>query len=490
MMASNTAKTIKGVSSQSVVTVMMGLLELISFSIMSRLLTKSEFGYYAVIMSITMVFRALAEAGIGSSIIQKKNPDSSFVNTAYTLSFILGIVATIIVILCSKQLSTLIADKSIHKPLMLISFTILPYSLNSVYKGLFLKDLHFMKLGSFQATAFIISQIFAIMLAFFKYGLYSIVIGNILNIFLQNLILRFTSKYKPRFGLSKAHIKSIFSFGGWLTLSRMTGTIYSQIDKILMAKWFSVLELGCFYRTRSLIDTADSQIGGIFDTTLFPILSNIQDEKTTIQNAYSKCMYMGCVCFSLLFVIFFFNAKLIILCFFGEKWLDQILLFRLLSFSMLFYAFSRLADCFIRSLALVRFGFFITLSSCIVLVSCIYFSIGYGTLGVAVVVVSVNLLFSLIKTLYVCVKTDTKFITIIGNSMRGIVGIIPLVVIGVIYLMLYDHTVINSIIFAVIFILVIVIEFAFFPDVIGFIYKYQLYPTIKTFVFSRFVAKK
>ena len=57
---SNYDKTVKGMSSQTVVTVLLAILELTAFAIMSRLLTKTEFGNYAVIMSITMVLRSLA----------------------------------------------------------------------------------------------------------------------------------------------------------------------------------------------------------------------------------------------------------------------------------------------------------------------------------------------------------------------------------------------------------------------------------------------
>lgn len=489
---SNSEKTIKGISSQTVVTVAMGLLELISFSIMSRLLTKSEFGYYAVIMSITMIFRSLAEAGIGASVIQRKNADHVFIDTAYSLSIIFGVIATSIVIICSGWLSSFISDSTIHIPLILISLTILPYSLNSVYKGLFMKDLHFMKLGILQAVAFTIAQILAIILAYFKYGLYAIVIGNILNILLQNAILRINSIYKPKFFISKEKIKDIISFGGWLTLSRLTGTIYSQIDKLLMSKWFSVVELGNFYRTRALIDTADSQVGGIFDVALFPILSNIQDNKEAIQHAYKKCMYMGCVIFSFLFVFFFFNAKLIILCFLGEKWLDQLILFRLLSISMAFFAFSRLADCFIRSLAYVKIGFFIKLFSCFILIPCIYFLRIHGAIGVAIAVISVNFSISMIKTIFICYKTRIRFMDIAMNAVRGSFCSFPLIIMGLLFMLFFDHSILNSIVFFLIYGIAALLIFVLYPDLVGVTYKIQVYPIIKDIVFSHihFLRKK
>ena len=59
---SNTNKVIKGVSSQTLVTLFLGILEIVSFSIMSRLLTQEDFGYYAAIIAVSVVFSALSDS--------------------------------------------------------------------------------------------------------------------------------------------------------------------------------------------------------------------------------------------------------------------------------------------------------------------------------------------------------------------------------------------------------------------------------------------
>lgn len=476
---SNFSKTIKGLYSQSFVTVVMGILGLLSFSIMSRLLTKTEFGYYATIISVVMIFRSLAEAGIGSSIVQHKDNSVDFVNTAYSLSLIVGGIATFVVITFSRFFSDVIADRSIQIPLILISLTLVPYSLNSVYSSLLLKDLHFLKIGIFQIVAFLVSNVIAIIMAVMDYGLLSIVIGNILYILFQNIIFRFFSPIKPFFSISKQCTLDILNFGGWLTASRLIGAIYSQIDKILMAKLLSIADLGNFYRTRGFIEDINGRLGGVFDTTLFPILSRIQDDKNAIQRAYKKSVDLGSIFFSMLFLLFFFNARLIILCFLGDKWLDQITLFRILTLSMLFYFLTRFADCFIRSLAYVKFGFYIQLLSCCLLMLSVFYAVSYGALGVAVAVVAVNLLSSIIKAKYICSKIGISFFSLCKYSLRGVAYAIPLVIMGIIFIINYDESNTQSIIFLCCFIAVSIVLFICCPKIIGETYANQIYPHLK-----------
>ena len=126
-----TQKTISGIFSQTTVTVLVGIVEVLSFSIMSRLLTQEDFGYYAAITAITTVFASFSETGIGSAIIQRKEIDSKFINNSFTLSFLFGTFITLLLLISSKPLSSLIADESMTIPLMIMSVTLLSNCLSS-----------------------------------------------------------------------------------------------------------------------------------------------------------------------------------------------------------------------------------------------------------------------------------------------------------------------------------------------------------------------
>lgn len=71
-MADKTTQFLKGASTQAIITVVMGAMEIVVFAIVSRLLSKTDFGYYAAITGIIAVVLSIYEAGLGSSVIQKK----------------------------------------------------------------------------------------------------------------------------------------------------------------------------------------------------------------------------------------------------------------------------------------------------------------------------------------------------------------------------------------------------------------------------------
>ena len=128
--------TTKGLSEQAVVTIIYGAVELFTFAIISRLLTKDEFGYYAIIQGVRGVLLFASEAGIGSSIIQRKDTSSQYIHAAFTLSFSLGLFFSFLLFLFAKTLSLLLADSSLISYLQIIAFTLFINSVGSVARSL------------------------------------------------------------------------------------------------------------------------------------------------------------------------------------------------------------------------------------------------------------------------------------------------------------------------------------------------------------------
>ena len=82
---SHSERLFKGISIQTIITILMGIMEISLFSIMSRLLSIEYFGYFAAISGVIAITSCISEAGLGSAIIQKKDASKGFISTAFTL---------------------------------------------------------------------------------------------------------------------------------------------------------------------------------------------------------------------------------------------------------------------------------------------------------------------------------------------------------------------------------------------------------------------
>lgn len=489
MMQSNSQKVIKGISSQTVVTILIGLVEICSFSIMSRLLSKDDFGYFAALIAITSIFSALSETGIGSAIVQKKNADETFFNNAFTLSFVIGIFLMSLLCGFSGVMANLIVDSSIQIPLIIISCTLLLSCVTSVPRSILHKQRMFYRLGLTKLFSMIISTSVAICLALKGFGYYSILARIVLDGLLVYSISLFLAKTKFHFAWDWDVIKKIFNFSGWLMASSLFRNLANSIDSLIMPKLLSVTMLGAYNRPKGFISQISSQLNGIFDTALFPVLSEIQDDNNAIKNAYINSVYFMNVFAMVLSLLFIFNGNLLIRIFFGEQWLNISVLFVVLSLSLVMNIDGRLNDCYLRSLALTKAQFFFRIAE--FLLNLVFMVVGsrWGIVGFAIGCVCSNCLMTCLKMFYLNRKISVSslkiFKSIISSWSAGLV-VIPLMII--LHFVIPD-TFLGNVINGICLLMLFFVIFFLFPSIVGKKYKTDVYPKICK-KFRQIVAKR
>lgn len=477
-MGNNTKTLINGMSIQTLVTIILAVIELAYFSIMSRLLSKTDFGYYATITGIMAVLSSLSEAGLGASIIQKKGADNIYISVAYTLSAILGVCFTSFLYVSAPWIAKLIADETIIIPLKVISITILLNGMNSCGNAILYKNLKFKIIGLNSIITCFISSIIGIILAYLDFGLISVITYSVLNSLITFVLLYMFYVKIPRFQINKNDARKIFSFGGWLTLSALVNNIMNQVDKLLLPRWLSIEKLGAYNRPSGFLNTMSSKINGIFDSVLFPMLSDFQDDTKKITAVFYRALELLNTFSCILALAFVFNSDLIINVFFGKDWRELSTILQILSISLVFNINNRLVDCFFRSLNYVKIGFYIRCLGLFLMLSAIYWGSRNGIVGVAIAVVTANIITILCKLLILCHKVHASKFKMLLTLICSWRASLPLFLFGLPF-MFFEHNLIIEFIFAILFLIILLIEFVFFPKFVGVEYRQTVYPYIK-----------
>ena len=401
----------RGLSSQTLVVIMMGVLEIGVFALMSRLLTPEDFGYYAIILAVISVFQCVTEAGLGSAVIQRSDAPKEFISTALGWSVILGVVFSLLSIVLAQPLSELMGyGNELTDSLRWMSITILLCSVNSVARALFMKTLDFMKFGWCQVVAYVISSGIGIGLAIAGYGVKSVVASAIANAVLMTIILFGVRGVMPNFRIYSHYNKDILSYGGWLTGSVIVRRITTELDKFILTRWIPVAQIGAYNRPSGFISSIVDRVNGIYDTVLFPILSSYYDDKEKLKDSFLTATSLVSWFSMILMAAFVLCAQIIIDIFFGSEWEWLVGIFRILSLSVLFLAYSRIGDCYFRSLGWVKAYFNIRLIVCFITLACVYIGCQYGIVGVAIGVFASRVVDSAIKLLYLAVELSVSIV--------------------------------------------------------------------------------
>lgn len=466
----------KGLSIQTIVSVTIALLQLIVFAIFSRLLTREEFGYYAALMGVIAIFTSISDAGIGSALIQKNNASEKYLSTAFSLSIFFGTVISLLSFSLSGAIANTIADETLVIPLRILSICVFLYSVQGVAVCYFRKQLDFKTVGLCKIASYVLSSIIAICLALYGVGLYSLIILYLLDSIFYTLFI-YSKLRPPKISFNLIDVKEIVSFGGWLTLGVIVTNISNQLDKLLLGNLLSVGKLGEYNRPSGFINNIIAMINTIFDTVLFPILSQLQDQADQASKILFRTNYLLSSFGGLLSALLIVNSHLIILFFFGGEWVDIVPIMQICSFSAIFMMNNTLSDCFFRSFNLVKQGFYIRLSGLFISVSFLFVGAKAGIMGVAIAVLLSNLLTVVIKTSYLCYSFKASLLLFWYNWLKSLIPAMPIFVMLVVYLLM-PKTFISLLILAVISLQIILFELFVTPHLFGEDFQSAIYPRI------------
>lgn len=479
MVENNRKNFFKGLSVQSIVTITMGVLEIVVFALMSRLLTKNEFGYYAALTGVLTISTCITEAGLGAAIIQKKDADNSYISTAFTMSWILGLCGTMVIFVFAPVIAELVSDSNMTLPLRIMSVNVFLACISSVRRCFLIKELRFKQVGLYNVVSYSISSLVGIIMALKGFGLYSVVSIPIVNLILFNMLLYFPKGSLPKFKITPSQVKEIFSFGGWLTASVIVNNITQHLDRLCLSRWISVVALGSYNRPAGFVANITTKINGIFDTVLFPTLSKMQDDADAVRRVFVQAVKLLNSFSVILFAIFFFNAELIVKIFFGSEWESLVPVLRIVSIYVIFNIDGRLVDCYFRSLNLVKLGFELRVFVSLMTLLLLYVGSKFDIIGVAVSLVLANVITVFIKVFFLCKRIGTSFLSIfcaVFVAYRSILPLLPLCLLNLFY---FNHGTYQQVIFATIMGLAIFVELVFFPKLVGKEYCNVMYPLIR-----------
>lgn len=230
------------------------LLRLGSNLLLTRLLFPEAFGLMAIVQTIVLGINLLSDLGINTTIIQhKKGADPEFLNTAWTLQIMRGVVLFLVAIAVSGAVAKFYQQPMLMQILPVVAFGMLIQSFRSTKvivanRALKIKHNTMIELG-----AYVLGLVITIFLAWKYHSVWAIVIGGLAN----SIASAWASHYLlpgmgNRFAWHPLSFLEIFGLSKWLFLNSILTFFSGEGNRLIVAKLLDVRMLG-FYTLASMI---------------------------------------------------------------------------------------------------------------------------------------------------------------------------------------------------------------------------------------------
>ena len=209
------------------------LLTPITNMILARILVPDVFGVIATITMITSFADLLTESGFQQYLIQKDFQNEEKIkecaNIAFFINFCISSFLLILIFFNRFFLAKTFGDVSIASAIFVASLQLPITSVSSVQMTLFKRNLDFKPIFYSQTLSALVPLLITVPLAFFGFGYWSVIIGNLIGTILKAILLSFLSKYNLKFYFAYNEFKDMFSFSFFALLESLSSWLVNWL---------------------------------------------------------------------------------------------------------------------------------------------------------------------------------------------------------------------------------------------------------------------
>lgn len=287
------SKTVKGVVWSSIERFSTQGVQFLIMIIMARLLTPKDYGLIGMLAIFLAVAQSLIDSGFSQALIRKQDRTDVDNSTVFYFNIVVSSALYLILFIAAPFVADFYNQPELTSVMRVVCLGVILNSLAVVQRALLTVRIDFKTQAKASLSAAVISGCIGIVLAYCGFGVWSLVVQQLLNLSVNTLLLWIFSKWRPIAVFSWKSFHELFAFGSKLLASGLLDTMYRNIYPIVIGKLFSASSLGHYTRAQQFSEFPSSNVTGIIQRVTYPILCGIQDETERLEAVYRKFLKLS-----------------------------------------------------------------------------------------------------------------------------------------------------------------------------------------------------
>lgn len=313
-------KTVKGVAWSGIDNVARYIVTFVVSIVLARLLSPDDYGLIGIIAIFTTVCTALIDGGFGDALVRKKDVTENDYNTAFIVNLGISLILYVVIFVCSPLIANFFNREELIALTRVSSLSLLLGALSLVQLKRLVKQIDFKTQTKITIISSVLSGIAGIIMAFCGCGVWSLVAQGLISQGLRTLLLWYYNHWIPQLHFSMTSFRGLFGFGWKVMVNDTLDAIWKELYQVVVGKFYSPGTLGQYTRAKGFSQLFSSNLTNVIQRVSFPVLSNIQDEKTRMVESYRRIikttMFITATC------MFFLGAisEPLLYCLIGPQW--------------------------------------------------------------------------------------------------------------------------------------------------------------------------
>ncbi|MEM6666161.1 MAG: lipopolysaccharide biosynthesis protein [Pseudomonadota bacterium] len=282
-------KTVDGATVNISVTLFKTVLQfMVVLPILARVVSPEQFGFVGMAMAFVTFFTMFNDLGISAALVREDKPSPAFWSSAFWTNLVLGFSLTGLSFLAAPAIADFFMEPIVEPLVQVLSMVLFMHCLFLVPMAWLQRNFRFVTIAAIDLTATILSAIGAIWAAFEGYGVWALVIQQIL-MFGVKMVGGLACQRAPiRWVFDADEIIRVLPFSLRLTGAGFVGFVNRNTDNILIGRFLGAEALGFYGRAYQIMLVPVNSIGAGAGFALYPAMSAIKSDMKRLANVYLK----------------------------------------------------------------------------------------------------------------------------------------------------------------------------------------------------------
>lgn len=313
-------KAVKGVGWSAIDNVAQYAVSFVVSIVLARLLSPDDYGLLGIIAIFTAICTALINGGFTSALIRKKDVSEDDYNTAFIVNLGLSLFLYAIIFLCSPLIASFFKREELVLLTRVSSLGMIIGALALIQQTRLTKRIDFKTQTKITIIASVVSGVIGIVMALMGCGVWSLVAQSLSSQGLRTILLWIYNHWTPKLKFSVESFKELFGYGWKVMTVSVIDTTWRELNQAVVGKFYNPATLGQYTRANQFSQLFSTNLSGVIQRVTFPVLSNIQDDKTRLVSGYRRIikttMFIAAISMFALGAV----SEPLLHCLIGAKW--------------------------------------------------------------------------------------------------------------------------------------------------------------------------
>jgi O-antigen/teichoic acid export membrane protein len=309
---------------------------------MARLLSPSDYGVLGMLSIFLAVAQSLIDCGFCQALIRKQNRTDVDNSTVFYFNIVVSILLYGVLYVAAPWIAKFYNVPILTSVLRVMGATLVLNSFTLVQRANIMARVDFKTIARASFSGSVLSGLVGLVLAYNGFGVWTLVIQQIIQVVVHISILWSYSPWRPIWAFSWNSFRQMFGFGSKLMFSSLISVIYDNTYELVIGKVFSATSLGYYSRATHFAQFPSSNITDVVSRVTYPVLCSIQNEDDRLRIAYRRLIRMfAYVVFPLMLGLAAISHPFIQV-FLGSKWGYCAVLLQIRCFALMWHPIQQL----------------------------------------------------------------------------------------------------------------------------------------------------